>query len=89
MKRFFENLRFKLAYFLDRGEKHCWADLALFGMGYGLLKVFKLGGKACKRESETHSCETCYCGKFYKGRLSTKEDFKVVNNGPEKDKAPF
>lgn len=89
MKKLLEKIRFKIANYLNNSKKYCWADLALFGMGYGFLKVFKRGGEACRIESETHQCNTCYCGKFYNGRLATAEDFKSVCNGPEKDKSPF
>lgn len=89
MKKILEKIRFTIAYPMNKSTKHCWADLALFGMGYGLLKVFKRGGHACQRESLTEECKTCYCGKFYNGRLATKEDFKEICNGPETDKCPF
>ena len=69
-----------LANILDRWAANCWADLALFTLGHKL----KLGGgKSCREESKTHSTKSCYCGKFYNGRLATKKDYDVEVNEPE------
>jgi hypothetical protein len=77
--RIFNKLRFKIARKMDRSEKHCWADLAMFGMGYNYKGVMNCGGSACKIESETHQSGGCYCGKFYKGVLCEKAN----SEGPE------
>lgn len=75
--KWLERMRFRIAFFLDRSEKHCWADLAMFGMGYNKWdNLTKCTGTACKKESEDHQTETCYCGKFWKGQRVTDEIIK-------------
>jgi hypothetical protein len=84
MKKLLEKLRFAIAHRLDKSSKFCWADLALFGMGFNMWhNLTNKRGNRCKFDSIEE--ETCYCGKFYKGRLATKDDYKEVNNGPETD----
>lgn len=75
-----QQMKWKVAQFLDRFDKYCWADLAMFGIGYNSLSetLFEKGGDACRRESNNTKSGECWCGKYCKGerRISKHPQLK-------------
>jgi hypothetical protein len=66
-------LRWRIAYWLNRFSRFCWADLvawALDGESYQLTRSY--GGK-CRSESVVHRDRSCWCGKFQNGCRSRED----------------
>lgn len=66
-------LRWRVAEFLNRSGRYCWADLVGWAQksdGYSLRLREQRGGQ-CRIESATHQHGSCYCSKFRNGCQSS------------------
>lgn len=64
----------KIADFLNRYNKYCWAGLVHFGMCQNLGELKEPCGERCRKESIENGF--CYCGKFKDGKtfLETEKE---------------
>jgi hypothetical protein len=74
-----QKLKLKFVYWLNKKfpGRYCWADCVAWAFSKR-RNPFKISDSSgCKRESETHSSDSCYCGGWVKGKcfdlLSEKE----------------
>ena len=54
-----ETIRKKIALFLDRYSKYCWASLVSFWMHNNWNEIKNPSGESCRKESETETASKC------------------------------
>lgn len=68
---FWANVRFRIAEVLNKSERTCWTDLAMWAT-YGQYDAFKGAfsyADSCREESVWNGPCECLCGKFCYGKV--------------------
>lgn len=97
-KKLKEKLRWEIAFLLNERKDTCWADLAMWAMGfdYELRDCIphKIGGskwytgvRRCRQDARL--CGSCYCGKFVNESVEERHPKAiVVTSEIEEEDAP-
>jgi hypothetical protein len=83
MKKLELKIKMFIARLLDKSNRYCWAELCMWGLGYGKFRERNCSSKNCRLYPEYQQDGYCYCGKFKDGKPNKEIPIKVTNDNED------